>query len=102
MCKSMFGPEVIRRVELCFFRSCAKLTSLQDREPRMSETHHVVNPADKLFWRQRMLNFYLRVCAMCLILLLSRLLQSGSKPGLQCFSLTCRGMGESNELVVVV
>ena len=83
MCKSMFGPEVIRRVELCFFRPCAKLTSLQDREPRTSETHHVVIPADKLFWRQRTLNFYLyKPCVMCLILLLSRLLQSGSEPGL--------------------
>src|SRR4029434_3187920 len=108
MCKSMFGPEVIRRVELCFFRSCAKLTSLQDREPRMSETHHVVNPADKLFWRQRMLNFYLRVCAMCLILLLSRLLQCGSENRLPlslregpCLSLTCRDVGEPTELVVV-
>ena len=29
---SMFGPEVIRRVELCFFRPCVKLTSLQDRK----------------------------------------------------------------------
>src|SRR4029434_5106289 len=67
MCKSMFGPEVIRRVELCFFRPCAKLTSLQDREPRTSETHHVVISADKLLWRQRPLNFFLyKPCAMCL------------------------------------
>src|SRR4029434_1117194 len=72
MCKSMFRPEVIRRVKLCFFRPCAKLTSLQDREPRTSEIHHVVFPADKLFWRKRTLNFYLyKPCAMCLILLLS-------------------------------
>src|SRR4029434_2237717 len=71
MCKSMFGPEVIRRVELCFFQPCVKLTSLQDREPWTSETHQVIIPADKLFWRQRTLNFYLyKHCAMCLILLL--------------------------------
>src|SRR4029434_545926 len=31
--KSMFRPEVIRRVELCFLRPCAKLPSL----PRTSE-----------------------------------------------------------------
>src|SRR4029434_402837 len=43
MYKSMFRPEVIRRVELCFFRPCAKLPSL----PRMSEIHHVVIPAER-------------------------------------------------------
>src|SRR4029434_5480615 len=41
--KSMFRPEVIRRVELCFFRPCAKLPSL----PRTSEIHHVVFPAER-------------------------------------------------------
>ena len=109
MCKSMFGPEVIRRVELCFFRPCAKLTSLQDREPQTSETHHVVIPADKLFWRQRTLNFYLyKPCVMCLILLLSRLLQCGSEHGLP-LSLRAHvslsslpDVGEPDELVVVV
>src|SRR4029434_1099713 len=43
MYKSMFRPEVIRRVELCFFRPCAKLPSL----PRTSEIHHVVFPAER-------------------------------------------------------
>src|SRR4029434_6605602 len=43
MYKSMFRPEVIRRVELCFFRPCAKLASL----PRTSEIHHVVFPAER-------------------------------------------------------
>src|SRR4029434_7354058 len=43
MYKSMFRPEVIRRVELCFFRPCAKLPSL----PRTSEIHHVVIPAER-------------------------------------------------------
>src|SRR4029434_1593886 len=58
MYKSMFRPEVIRRVELCFFRPCAKLPSL----PRTSEIHHVVIPAA--------LNFCLyKPCAMCLSLL---------------------------------
>src|SRR4029434_10447287 len=38
----MFRPEVIRRVELCFFQSCAKLPSL----PQTSEIHHVVIPAE--------------------------------------------------------
>src|SRR4029434_1855181 len=47
MYKSMFRPEVIRRDELCFFRPCAKLPSLQDREPRTSEIHHVVLPAER-------------------------------------------------------
>src|SRR4029434_9692796 len=41
MYKSMLRPEVIRRDELCFFQSCAKLPSL----PRTSEIHHVVIPA---------------------------------------------------------
>src|SRR4029434_8380112 len=44
MYKSMFRPEVIRRVELCFFRPCAKLPSL----PRTSEIHHVVTSAERL------------------------------------------------------
>src|SRR4029434_1032059 len=43
MYKSMFRPEVIRRVELCFFRPCAKLPSL----PWTSEIHHVVFPAER-------------------------------------------------------
>src|SRR4029434_2956090 len=43
MYKSMFRPEVIRRVELCFFQPCAKLPSL----PRTSEIHHVVIPAER-------------------------------------------------------
>src|SRR4029434_5975865 len=97
MYKSMFGPEVIRRVELIFFRHYAKLTCLQDREPRTSETHHVVIPADKLFWRQRTLNFYLyKPCAMCLIWLFSRLLQCGPEHEFPlslregpCLSLAC-------------
>src|SRR4029434_1161559 len=109
MYKSMFGPGVMRRVELCFFQPCAKLTSLQDRESRTSETHHVVIPADKLFWHQRTLNFYLyKSCAMCLILLLSHLLQCGSEHGLP-LSLRARAslsgvpdVGEPDELVVVV
>src|SRR4029434_2193565 len=42
MYKSMFRPEVIRRIELCFFQSCAKLPSL----PRASEIHHVVIPVE--------------------------------------------------------
>src|SRR4029434_9601118 len=42
MYNSMFRPEVIRRVELCFFRPCAKLPSLL----RTSEIHHVVIPAE--------------------------------------------------------
>src|SRR4029434_6912790 len=106
MYKSMFRPEVIRRVELCFFRPCAKLPSL----PRTSAIHHVVIPAELLFWCQRSLNFYLyKPCVMCLILLLSCLLQSGSKPRLPlslregpCFSLVCQDVGEPDELVVVV
>ena len=54
----------------------------------MSETHHVVIPADKLYWRQRTLNLYLyKPCAMCLILLFSRLLQCGSEHVLELFSL---------------
>src|SRR4029434_10851925 len=48
MYKSMFRPGVIRRIELCFFRPCAKLSSLQDREPRTSEIHHVVISAKRL------------------------------------------------------
>src|SRR4029434_8780587 len=40
MYKSMFRPGVIRRIELCFFRPCAKLPSL----PRTSDIHHVVIP----------------------------------------------------------
>src|SRR4029434_6146916 len=48
MYKSMFRPEVIRRVELCFFRPCAKLPSLQYREPRTSEIHHEVIPTERL------------------------------------------------------
>src|SRR4029434_3307605 len=112
MCKSMFGPEVIRRVELCFFRPCVHLCMAGSivRLPRTSETHRVVIPADKLFWRHRTLNFYLyKPCVMCLILLLSRLMQSGSNPGIPlflregpCFSLTCRDVGDLNKLVVVV
>src|SRR4029434_9082227 len=43
MYKSMFRPEVIRRVELCFLRPCAKLPSL----PRTSEIHHVVIPVER-------------------------------------------------------
>src|SRR4029434_8427168 len=39
--KSMFRPEVIS-----FFRPCAKLRSLQYREPRTSEIHYVVIPAE--------------------------------------------------------
>src|SRR4029434_10406206 len=41
MYKSMFRQEVIRRVELCFFRP--KLPSL----PRASEIHHVVIPVER-------------------------------------------------------
>src|SRR4029434_6678078 len=41
MYKSMFRPEVIRRVELCFFRPCPSL-------PRTSVIHHVVIPNAKL------------------------------------------------------
>src|SRR4029434_10994996 len=68
MCKSMFGSEVIRRVELCFFRPCVKLTSLKNRKPRTSETYHVENA-----------NFYLyKPCVRFLLLLLYRLLQSGN------------------------
>ena len=52
MYKSMFRPEVIRRVELCFFRPCAKLPSFL--EP----------PRGYLCWT---LNFCLyKPCAMCL------------------------------------
>src|SRR4029434_11257092 len=43
MYKSMFRPEVIRRDKLCFFQSCAKLSSL----PRASEIHHVVIPVER-------------------------------------------------------
>src|SRR4029434_9624511 len=43
MYKSMFRPEVIRRIELCFFQSCAKLPSL----PRASEIHHVAIPVER-------------------------------------------------------
>src|SRR4029434_11166456 len=43
MYKSMLRPELIRRVELCLFRPCAKLPSL----PRTSEIHHVVFPAER-------------------------------------------------------
>ena len=43
MYKTMFRPEVIRRDELCFFQSCAKLPSL----PRASEIHHVVIPVER-------------------------------------------------------
>src|SRR4029434_10704727 len=43
MYKSMFRPEVIRRIELCFFRPYAKLPSL----PRTSEIHHVVISAER-------------------------------------------------------
>src|SRR4029434_3439476 len=43
MYKSMFRPEVIIRVELCFFRPCAKLPSL----PRTPEIHYVVIPAER-------------------------------------------------------
>src|SRR4029434_3712313 len=38
----MFRPEVIS-----FFRPCAKLSSLQYREPRTSEIHHVVISAER-------------------------------------------------------
>src|SRR4029434_4353502 len=43
MYKSMFRPEVIS-----FFRPCAKLPSLQYREPRTSEIHHEVIPTERL------------------------------------------------------
>src|SRR4029434_9067323 len=43
MYKSMFRPEVIRRDELCFFQSCAKLPSLT----QASEIHHVVIPVER-------------------------------------------------------
>src|SRR4029434_9607429 len=43
MYKSMFRPEVIRRIELCFFRPCAKLPSL----PRTKEIHYVVIPVER-------------------------------------------------------
>src|SRR4029434_2662457 len=42
MYKSMFRPEVIR-IELCFFRPCAKLPSL----PRTKEIHYVVIPVER-------------------------------------------------------
>src|SRR4029434_4884801 len=42
MHKSMFRPEAIS-----FFRPCVKLPSLQYREPRTSEIHHVVIPAER-------------------------------------------------------
>ena len=72
MCKSMFGPEVIRRVEL---------TSLQDRK-HSKISSDVVLPAEKLFLCQRTLTSIYRNLSMYAILLLSHLLQSGSKPGL--------------------
>src|SRR4029434_3143946 len=55
MCKSMFGPEVIRRVELCFFRPCKTSILASDvRNP----------PRDYLCCT---LNFCLyKPCAMCL------------------------------------
>src|SRR4029434_9543755 len=86
MYNNMFRPKVIRG-ELCFFRPCAKLPSLQDRETQRSETHHVVISADIALWRQRNANFNLnKPCVMCLTVLLSRLLQSGSEPGLSLSS----------------
>ena len=46
-----------------------------------TDTHHVVISADTTLWRQRNANFNLHEpCVLCLALLLSRLLQSGSEP----------------------
>src|SRR4029434_2552518 len=71
MCKSMFGPEVIRRVELCFFGPCVKPTSLHDRK-HSKMTSDVRDPPRGYPCCQIVLasendNFFLnKPCVMCL------------------------------------
>ena len=88
MCKSMFRSEVIRRVELCFFGPCVKPTSLHDRKHSKMTSDVRDPPGGYPCWQivlaSENANFYLLYINLvwCLILLLSRLLQSGSEPGL--------------------
>src|SRR4029434_1781301 len=77
MYKSMFRPEVIRRVELCFFRPCATLPSL----PRTSEIHHVVIPAERS--TSLSTTTLSKPCAMCLSLLQFQPC-AGSEPDCNC------------------
>src|SRR4029434_923053 len=76
MYKSMFRPEVIRRVELCFLRPCARTPSL----PRTSASHHVVFPAERCF---SLLICLYKPCAMFLILLHFQPC-AGSEPDCNC------------------
>ena len=87
--------------------NCASLDPGKNRHPWDPSRGH---PCWLIVLVQENANFYLyKPCAMCLTLLLSRLLHSGSEPGLPlslregpCLSLTCRNGGEPNELVVFV